>query len=304
MLRDIRYLLLLPLLSLRFCALNGQDAVVPLHLEESAVRQQLLKSDPPVYPAIAQAARIQGDVVVEILINRGGAVSSEKIISGPPMLRQAATDAIKQWTFAPFEINGKAVQVASRLTVSFSLAKLANEPNESQQKAAQALFPLADKCRNALRQNDAASAVDLCSQAVDLSYKAGDLTSSDQLMMTEMHQLYGHALLEAGRFFEALNEEDKAIDEAKVCLTEKDQEYAMPFYWRAMVEVRLDENDKALSDLDIAEQTHRRAIANLPDMKKIYGNYLAGILKQHAALLEKLGRTDEASKLKAEAATL
>lgn len=304
MAHDIQRWMLFAIFLLVGLASNAQNASSPLHLDESAVRQQLTKSDPPIYPAIAQAAQVQGDVVIEVLIDGRGAVKTEKILSGPPMLRQAALDAVKQWTFSPFEVNGKAVVVNSKLTIPFSLAKRPNEPSEAQQKAAQALFPLSDKCRNSLKQNDVKSAVELCSQGVDLSYKAGDLTSSDQLMMTNMHELYGHALLLAGRYTEALSEEDKAVSEAKVCLTDKDQEYAMPYYWRAMVEARLGETDKALSDLNTAEDTHRRAMTNLPSMKQMYGRYLASILKQHAMLLEQLGRADEAAKLKAEAATL
>jgi len=48
----------------------------------------------------------------------------------------------------------------------------------------------------------------------------------------------------------------------------------------------------------------RRAIINLPDMKEHYGSYLAAILKQHATLLDMMGRRDEATKLRAEAAAL
>jgi alpha-D-ribose 1-methylphosphonate 5-triphosphate synthase subunit PhnG len=60
----------------------------------------------------------------------------------------------------------------------------------------------------------------------------------------------------------------------------------------------------ALSDFQTAEATMRRAIINLPDMKEHYSSYLAAILKQHAALLDLMGRRDGAAKLRAEAAAL
>jgi lipopolysaccharide biosynthesis regulator YciM len=78
----------------------------------------------------------------------------------------------------------------------------------------------------------------------------------------------------------------------------------MPFCWRAIVEARLGQVDAALADFNIAEETHRKAIHHLPEMKKNYSAYLASILKQHAALLDQLGRPADAEKLRAEAAAL
>jgi hypothetical protein len=70
------------------------------------------------------------------------------------------------------------------------------------------------------------------------------------------------------------------------------------------VEANLGQNDSALADYTVAEATHRKAIANLPAMKARYGPTLAAILKEHADLLDKMGRTEEAAKLRAEAAGL
>ena len=137
-----------------------------------------------------------------------------------------------------------------------------------------------------------------------MSLKAGDLTSSDQLAMLDSYQAYGHALLAAGNAQQALIEENKAVEVAKAHLKETDQEYAMPFYWRALAEQNLGQSDAALADFGIAEETHRRAIAHLPEMKQMYGRYLASILRQHAALLESIGKSDEAAKLRTEAASL
>jgi hypothetical protein len=87
-------------------------------------------------------------------------------------------------------------------------------------------------------------------------------------------------------------------------LKETDQEYAMPFYWRAIAEAKLGQGEAASADLAIAEETHRRAIAHLPEMKKMYSQYLASILKQHATLLDEMGKPAEAAKLRAEASSL
>ena len=78
----------------------------------------------------------------------------------------------------------------------------------------------------------------------------------------------------------------------------------MPFYGRALGEEALSEWEPASADLSTAEEVHRKAILDLPDMKERYGKYLRSILKQHATLLDQLGRTGDAEKLRLEAASL
>jgi TonB family protein len=282
----------------------GQVSDTPDVVAEANARQHLLQSPEPTYPAIAQAARIQGDVAIAIVIDPAGQVALEKVVSGPPMLLQAALDAVKKWKFTPFKVNDVAIQVSTTLTIPFHLDKAGNGATPAQEKEAQAWFPISDKCRNSLRIQNTEDALDFCKHALDIALQAGDMTSSDQLALLESHQAYGHALLAGGKLSEALVEEDKAVEVAKAHLKDTDQEYAMPFFWRAMVEERLGQGEAASADLTIAEETHRRAIAHLPDAKKMYSGYLASILKQHAALLDQMGEPAEAAKLRAEAASL
>jgi len=173
-----------------------------------------------------------------------------------------------------------------------------------QRKAEQDWFPVEQKCMDAVNAKAVPDALDNCKQTLDLSMKAGDLTRSTQLARTGSYQLYGHALLLANKKQAALAQEYMAVDEVHKCLTDKDQEYAMPYFWRGVVEANLGQNDAALADYAVAEATHRLTIADLPPMKEKYSQTLAAILKEHATLLDKMGRTDEAAKLRAEAAGL
>jgi TonB family protein len=282
----------------------AQDAALPHTVSEYDARQHLVQMTEPVYPPIARAARIQGDVVIEIVIDTDGEVVSEKFLSGPLMLEQAALDAVKKWRFNPFQANGTATRTTAKLTIPFLIDKPGEGQSLEQEKAAQALFPLEDKCRSALRAQNIQEALDYCKQALDMSFKAGDVTTSDQLGRMNSHQLYGHALLDGGRLREALEQENLAIEESKKCLPDTAQEYAMPFFWRALVEESVDQGELALADFKIAEETHRRAIIHLPEMKERYSNTLATILRYHAKLLEVMGKSDEAAKLRAEAASL
>jgi TonB family protein len=279
-----------------------QSGATPAVVPETEARQHLTQKVDPVYPPIAAAARVQGDVVISVLIDVRGHVGSEKPISGPPMLRQAALDAVKKWQFTPFTANGDPEPATTILTIPFQLGGPKLTPD--QEKAAQAWFPLSGKCRSALRSQNKDDALTFCKQALDTSFQAGDLTNSDQLARLDSHQLYGHALLMNGRAQEALDQENLAIGEARKCLTENDEEYATPFVWRAVVEANLGQGDAALADFKTAEETYRRAIVHLPDMKNIYSKDLASTLRTHAALLDAMGRTAEAEKLRAEAAAL
>ena len=72
----------------------------------------------------------------------------------------------------------------------------------------------------------------------------------------------------------------------------------------AIVDANLGQGDAALADFQTAEETYRRAMVHLPDMEKVYGRDLASTLRTHAALLDRMGRSTDADKLRAEAAAL
>ena len=60
----------------------------------------------PTYPAIAKAARIQGTVVLQATISKSGTIENLRVISGPPMLQAAATEAVRGWRYKPYLLNG------------------------------------------------------------------------------------------------------------------------------------------------------------------------------------------------------
>src|ERR1700677_4916170 len=78
----------------------------PYIVSESDARQHLLEHEEALYPPIAKAARVQGDVLIGVVISVSGEVASEKVVSGSPMLIQAALDAVKKGRFTPFQGKG------------------------------------------------------------------------------------------------------------------------------------------------------------------------------------------------------
>ena len=80
-----------------------------------------MKDVKPIYPAIAQSARVQGIVIIEATIGPGGTVQEAKVLRSIPLLDAAALDAVKQWVFTPTLLNGLPVPVIMTVTVNFTL---------------------------------------------------------------------------------------------------------------------------------------------------------------------------------------
>jgi protein TonB len=76
----------------------------------------------PIYPAIAHAAGVQGTVIVEAVISRTGTIEDLRVVSGPPMLRRAAIDAIRSARYQPYRLNGEPIAVQTTITVNFRLS--------------------------------------------------------------------------------------------------------------------------------------------------------------------------------------
>jgi len=82
----------------------------------------LIQKVQPTYPPLARQARIQGSVVLQAEISKNGTIENLRVISGHPMLTQAAIDAVRQWRYKPYFLNGEPVEVETQVTVNFTLA--------------------------------------------------------------------------------------------------------------------------------------------------------------------------------------
>jgi protein TonB len=76
----------------------------------------------PNYPPLARQARVQGSVVLQAVISKDGTIQNLRVVSGHPMLVQSALDAVKQWRYKPYFLNGEPVEVETSITVNFTLA--------------------------------------------------------------------------------------------------------------------------------------------------------------------------------------
>ena len=97
----------------------------PVRVSGDVLMQKLIDRVDPQYPAIARSARVQGVVVLEVVVDVDGTVRSTRVMSGHPLLTQAAIEAVRQWGFEPTYTNGEPVEVIGTVTVNFKLGESA-----------------------------------------------------------------------------------------------------------------------------------------------------------------------------------
>ena len=95
----------------------------PTRVGGNVQESKLVSQIKPVYPVLARQARVQGVVVLEAVIDREGAITNLKVITGHPLLVQAAVDAVRQWRYKPTLLNGEPVEVVTTITVNFAFAQ-------------------------------------------------------------------------------------------------------------------------------------------------------------------------------------
>ena len=110
------------LILLFSAALCGQVVPQRVRVSEEVMEGLVVNKVAPSYPPLARQARIQGTVIAQITISKTGDVQSVQLFSGHPMLAPAALEAIKQWKFRPYELNGEPVEVETQAKVNFTLA--------------------------------------------------------------------------------------------------------------------------------------------------------------------------------------
>ena len=95
----------------------------PVPVKADVMENQMLHKVTPVYPLEAKKARIQGKVELDAIIGKTGEVENLKVVSGPAALQQSSLDAVRQWTYKPFLLNGEPVEVRTTISVIYTLKK-------------------------------------------------------------------------------------------------------------------------------------------------------------------------------------
>jgi TonB family protein len=93
-----------------------------VRVDDYVMRGYVLKTVPPLYPEKARKAGVQGTVVLQVHISKAGEIEDIKTLSGHPMLVPAAIEAVKQWKYKPYLLNGAAIPVETQVSVNFTLS--------------------------------------------------------------------------------------------------------------------------------------------------------------------------------------
>jgi protein TonB len=93
----------------------------PVRISGMVVDGLLIRKTMPVYPPIAKATGMQGTVVLQATIARNGTIANLHVVSGSTMLQQAALDAVRNWLYRPYLLNGEPVEVETTVNVVFKL---------------------------------------------------------------------------------------------------------------------------------------------------------------------------------------
>lgn len=102
-------------------ALVHPPAPSSVRLPSRIVEGYLVYKNIPQYPVIPKNMGIEGTVVLEATISKVGSIENLRVVSGPPMLRQAAIDAVKTWRYRPYLLNQQPVEVETTVSVIFKL---------------------------------------------------------------------------------------------------------------------------------------------------------------------------------------
>ncbi|WP_058187874.1 energy transducer TonB [Terracidiphilus gabretensis] len=275
-----------------------------LTVDESAIRHHAQQQASPVYPPIAKAAQVQGTVVLSVKIDASGRVESVQAQSGPPMLRQAAIDAFRQWTFQPFEKDGKAVKATGSISIAFDLGKDGSTPDEL--KTAKEYFAVDGECRKAVsNHSDVTNAASVCDHAA----KIAEQFPSDRRFI-EKRSAYvwaAWATIYNNDFSAGLNWAKKAV--MVVQLKHDDNSGSNAAYTvLALAEAKSGDLQSADSSFSTAEDFGRKAIAWAKQVGFEHGDSYRQSLNQdlhlHAQVLQVLNRPQDAQKKLDEAATL
>lgn len=91
------------------------------HISSGVMEGMLINKVLPVYPVAARAMRIAGRVELQATISRGGTIDNLRVVDGPVLLRAAALEAVRQWRYRPYLLNGEPVEVETTIEVEFKM---------------------------------------------------------------------------------------------------------------------------------------------------------------------------------------
>lgn len=298
-------------------------------VDSRTLSEHVINMVPLQYPAIAKAAKIQGEVVLQISVDSSGKVTSARPISGPPMLIEAAVDCVKAWKYRPFEKNGVNVPVTGTVSLFFALAgdtqsssshdkkrpegsvtvvalKNIDSSGQPDDPVAAKYYPLWNECtKGVLAHKNDGDTASVCKQSADV---ASGFPDGPRFFEKRSAFVYAAiAFANIGDLKQAQVYADKAVAEVKLGHDDDSGDNAA-YSVSGHIQAFLGDLAGADQDLNIAEDHERKAVLwaqkESPSMVQNHQHVLRDDLRFHAEVLKRMNRSvdartklDEAAKL-------
>jgi TonB family protein len=292
--KTLSCVLILGMVSLEASARAQKTTGQVVEVSHSDAKAHLTKNVVPVYPPLARDLRLQGKVELQAVISKTGMVESVNVVSGHPLLVQAAIDAVKQWQYKPFLVDGQPVTASTEIEVPFSLG-IPDATYQSEQKGSEVFFKRQDECRELLKAQKYTEAQAPCMSLVELAEK---LPKERQVERMTANELAGHALLYQQKFDEALSffQSELAIGEASLKPTDAELGYA--YHHVGLAYYAAGDLQKAQTYYEKSESTLRAAREHMDGefFKNQYAKDIQGVLREYIVILQQTGQADAAAK--------
>jgi TonB family protein len=226
-------------------------AQTPLEVKPEEAARHMPHKIGPIYPAMAALAHVQGTVLLKVEIGTDGRVINVEPLSGPPILVTAASDAVREWTYTPFLLNGTPTTVTTVVTVRFNIGNIKED-----ETVARFENHLAE-CSKALRENTKSQdAIAACREAASAADNLIGPIYSERRMA---YIYYATALLRGQRANEAVAIADKAVMLARQYHDNSSAAYAVAGQAKAVS----GDLTGADTDLERAERSDRKRLTLL-----------------------------------------
>lgn len=265
-----------------------------LLIPQAEARSHLTTSPQPQYPMLAGAAGVRGPVHFEVDVSADGRVAAARVMHGSPMLEQVATDAVTRWRFSPVQRGGQPVAFRTSMMVTFAGSSLDTNIRDTMTLFGDALA----LCTDAARRRLFVTAERRCHLAGLIAER---LSTSDLLLPSRPRRLQAEALVELGQTAAAI----RLFEQVEVRLRSLpyfslDRTMALRGLGRAYATTgRLDDAMRVYGQADRQlTEAYNGAGRNTPFRAEVAG-YIRSIAPDYVGLLEKAGRTADASRVRA-----
>ena len=241
--------------------------------------------------------KLQGSVVMNIVVDETGTVTKQEIVEGFPLLVPAALQAVKRWKFEPLVVKDKPISFTTTVTIQFS-AGIPDEEHQRELELARNYFPKSDECRDLLRSDggDLIATEATCREALAIAIQLPDHRALEKM---GAHQSLGLALFNQEKFQSSNEQFRAALAAVQTQLDDEDVEMGYVFRDLGMSYHGMGRLAEALDFYSRAAKTIGAARSKIgdEDMKKRYRTSLKQVLRLHVAAAKEAGRRSEATRV-------